>query len=655
MLLSIVIPTNGRQRLLASAIESALAQDLPADVALEILIVDNTPEGSARRTVAGYDDDRLRWIHAPKPGVAEARNAGVLAARGTYIAFLDDDEEASRRWAAALIAHARRGAVAVFGTIEACFETPPTVCPEAATRMFSRQLDAVDGADISGQHAYLGTGNSLFDKAACFTSNAPFDTDLNGLGGEDSSFLMSLVGRGIRLTWAAEAWVKEHVPTERLTMPSLATRHIRNGQVRSLIRLRAKGLRKLEGVAWMGVGAAQAVGFGLASLALAPLRPERAASYRLKACSGAGKVLWMRPFWKLTYGTVVAARPVAAAAPTPARTTNPSDPLVSIVVVSYRTRELTLECLRSVMRETRHVPYEVLVVDNASDDGSAAAIAKEFPDVRLMARSDNLGFARANNVAAKEAKGRFLLLLNPDTVVLDSAVDRLVAFAEARPAARIWGGRTLYADRSLNPTSSWRRMTLWSVLCRTTGLSGLLPSSPLFNSESYARWDRSTVREVDIVTGCFLLIEREFWQRLGGFNPRFFMYGEEADLCLRAAKLGARPVVTPQATIVHYGGASEKVRSEMMVRLLTAKAELIKQHWPASTQRLGLALLALWPLTRAVALGLAARLSGRAGLADRAATWRTIWDARERWRHGFNEPAATGPTSLPAPARSEPA
>jgi GT2 family glycosyltransferase len=360
----------------------------------------------------------------------------------------------------------------------------------------------------------------------------------------------------------------------------------------------------------------------------------------------------MRPFWKLTYGAVSATGPAAAPAPAPGPAT---EPLVSIIVVSYRTRELTLEALRSIVRETRHVPYEVIVVDNASDDGSAAAIAGEFPEVRLLARSDNLGFARANNVAAKEARGRFLLLLNPDTVVLDGAVDRLVAFAESRPAARIWGGRTLYPDRSLNPTSCWRRMTLWNVLCRTTGLSGLLPASPVFNSESYGRWDRSTEREVDIVTGCFLLIERAFWERLGGFDPRFFMYGEEADLCLRAARLGARPVVTPEATIVHYGGASERVRSEMMVRLLTAKAELIKQHWSAPTQRAGLALLALWPLTRAVALGLAARMAGQPGLAERAATWRTIWQARERWRHGFNEPVTAGRSALPAPARSEPA
>jgi GT2 family glycosyltransferase len=256
--------------------------------------------------------------------------------------------------------------------------------------------------------------------------------------------------------------------------------------------------------------------------------------------------------------------------------------------------------------------------------------------VRLIALTGNVGFARANNIAAEQAKGRYLLLLNPDTVVIDRAIQRLIGFAAARQGAKIWGGRTLYADRSLNPTSCWRRMSLWNVFCRTTGLSGVFPGSQLFNAESYGRWDRSSVREVDIVTGCFLLIERGFWRELGGFDARFFMYGEEADLCLRAAKLGARPAVTPDATIIHYGGASEQVRSEMMVKLLAGKGELIKRHWPARTRGLGLFLLSLWPLTRAIALSGAGWVLRRSALGGEAATWWRIWRQRERWRHGYN-------------------
>src|SRR5262245_16826178 len=150
-------------------------------------------------------------------------------------------------------------------------------------------------------------------------------------------------------------------------------------------------------------------------------------------------------------------------------------PELSILVISYNTAEMTLACLDSVAAETRETAYEIIVVDNASSDGSADAVAAAHPEIRLIRSDENMGFARANNVAAKTAKGDVLLLLNPDTVVLDGAIDRLVAFAKARPKARIWGGHTVFGDGSPNPSNCWRRMDLWNLLCRATGLTGLFP------------------------------------------------------------------------------------------------------------------------------------------------------------------------------------
>ena len=146
---------------------------------------------------------------------------------------------------------------------------------------------------------------------------------------------------------------------------------------------------------------------------------------------------------------------------------------------------------------------------------------------------------------------------------------------------------------------------------------------------------RDCEREVDIVTGCLFLISREVWDRLGGFDPIFVMYGEEADLCLRARRLGLRPAITPDATIIHYGGASEPVRSDKMVRLLRAKAELIKRHFPAATRRVGLTLLMLLPLSRFVALWPATHLPNQPHLAQKACVWREIWSRRDEWRKGF--------------------
>ncbi|MGF1649781.1 MAG: glycosyltransferase family 2 protein [Hyphomicrobiaceae bacterium] len=306
-------------------------------------------------------------------------------------------------------------------------------------------------------------------------------------------------------------------------------------------------------------------------------------------------------------------------------------PVVSVLIVSYNTKELTLDCLRSVVRETQRLSYEVIVVDNASSDGSADAIAAEFPGVALIRSEQNLGFAAANNKAAQVARGAFLLLLNPDTVALDRAIERLVLFARCTPQARIWGGRTLYGDGTLNPSSCWQRMSPWNLLCRATGLTGLFRQSEVFNAEAYGGWRRDTVRHVDIVSGCFLLIERRFWNDLGGFDAAFFMYGEEADLCLRAIKLGAEPLMTPEATIIHHGGASERVRADKMVRLLAAKSLLIDRHFPAGQVGLGQGLLAAWPLTRTLALTVAAALTGSRKMSESASIWQSVWLRRAEW------------------------
>ena len=313
-------------------------------------------------------------------------------------------------------------------------------------------------------------------------------------------------------------------------------------------------------------------------------------------------------------------------------------PEVSIVVVSYNTREMTLECLRSVARETR-AAHEVIVVDNASADGSPEAIAAEFPTTVLIAEPVNHGFAPAHEIALKHVSAPWLLLLNPDTVVLNGALDTLLAFAKANPHAGIWGGRTLYPDGSLNPSSCWGRMTLWSLVCQTSGLSSVFRRSRFFNPEGYGGWQRDSVRDVDIVTGCLLLIRRSDWDALGGFDPIFRMYGEEADLCLRARSKGLHPMITPEAEIIHYGGASETVRADKVVRLLRAKMELIKRHFPVRSGTLGSALLTSWPLSRWLALSVASKVLLREDLGKKGIVWREIWRRREEWRHGFTADA----------------
>ena len=304
-------------------------------------------------------------------------------------------------------------------------------------------------------------------------------------------------------------------------------------------------------------------------------------------------------------------------------------PRLSILIISYNTVDLTLDCLRSIYREAVDDSFEVIVLDNASTDGSAARISEQFPQARLIKSSQNHGFAVGNNIAAAMARGEWILLLNPDTVVKDHAIDILLDFACKHPEASIFGGRTLFADGTLNPTSCWARPTPWSSFCNGAGLAGLFPGSRLFDPESLGGWHRDSVREVDIVTGCFFLLSKRHWEELGGFDQEYFMYGEEADLCMRAARRGLKCMICPDAQIIHYGGASEKVRSEKMVRLFRAKSRLFKMHWKPVAAKWGILTLDLWAGVRLIAYSLGHAVTR--SHAEQLETWRRVWRDRRTW------------------------
>lgn len=309
-------------------------------------------------------------------------------------------------------------------------------------------------------------------------------------------------------------------------------------------------------------------------------------------------------------------------------------PEISIIIISYNTQEMTLACIASVYEQTRIASFELIVYDNDSKDDSAKSIKDEFPNVKLIAAKDNIGFAMGNNEAIKQATGDYILLLNPDTIVLDTAIDQLLDFAKEYDSAKIWGGRTLFGDKTLNANSCFRKMSIWNQFCRASGLAAIFRRSSLFNSEEYGGWERDTIRRVDIVCGCFFLIKRHMWNTLKGFDKRFFMYAEEADLCLRAQKLGANPMITPDATIIHYGGGSEKIRSDKMVRLLSAKSELLSIHWPKWKIPFGKLMLKSWVGSRVIAFSILRFLSPEKYQAN-LQNWKDIWSRSNEWINGY--------------------
>ncbi len=299
---------------------------------------------------------------------------------------------------------------------------------------------------------------------------------------------------------------------------------------------------------------------------------------------------------------------------------------VSIVVVSYNTKDLTLAAIESVYEQTI-IDFEIIVIDNASADGSAEAISSNFPDVKLICLEKNVGFAGANNLAVKASSGRFILLLNPDTLVLDHAIDRLVAFASENVKYGVYGGSTFFADGSRNHTAGYGKATLWSLFCRATGLMSVFRGSRFFDSESLAWWDWGVPMKVGIVTGCFMLLERGFWDEIGGFDERFHMYAEDADLSMRAAEAGRPCIIVPSAAIVHYGGASEPVLSDKTVRLLTAKVQLYRKHFGRFEAAYAVFMLKFWVFTRSLYSGIVNKLN-RAGKKN---TWKEIWQRRATW------------------------
>lgn len=225
---------------------------------------------------------------------------------------------------------------------------------------------------------------------------------------------------------------------------------------------------------------------------------------------------------------------------------------VSVIIVSYNTRALTLDCLRSVYAQTQDVTFEVFVVDNASTDGSAAAVAAEFPRVNLIVNAENRGFAAANNQALRIARGRYVLLLNSDTVVLDRAIERCVAFADTNPAIGVVGCRAEWPDGRFQ--SSYFRFP--GLLSLTTGAL-FFDRALRGNRSSRVRYYGrvfSQPQDVDVVAGCFFLVRSQVIRQVGLLDEDFFMYGEEAEWCWRIHQAGWRVCYYPPARIIHYWG-----------------------------------------------------------------------------------------------------
>jgi GT2 family glycosyltransferase len=255
-------------------------------------------------------------------------------------------------------------------------------------------------------------------------------------------------------------------------------------------------------------------------------------------------------------------------------------PEVSVIIVNWNTRDLLRDCLASIAAETR-VPHEVIVIDNASRDGSAAMVAAEFPDVVLIANADNRGFAAANNQGLAVARGRHVLLLNPDTIVLDDAIGRMLDWMSQHPDVGCAGCQVLDGPGVIQQQTCFRDQGPLNLAIVELGLHRLARWLPIFGRPWYLDWDRRSEREVDVVSGMFLLVPRPVLEAVGPLDEAFFVYGEEADWCLRIRKAGWRCVFTPVAQIIHLDGGGKstaQIKSRMYVQLKKSHLIYLRKH-----------------------------------------------------------------------------
>lgn len=248
--------------------------------------------------------------------------------------------------------------------------------------------------------------------------------------------------------------------------------------------------------------------------------------------------------------------------------------ILSIVIVNWNIRDMLAQCLESVYAHPPQDQFEVLVIDNASTDGSAAMLRVRFPQARLIENRENVGFARGNNQAIQQTTGDYVLLLNPDTQVRPGALQTLVDFMQEHPEAGAAGAYILNPDGSLQ-TSCYPVPTLSRELWRLFHLDALHAYGVYHMND----WDVKSPRQVEALLGACLMVRRSILDQTGLLDEDYFIYTEEIDLCYRIRQAGWSIFWVPCAQVVHYGGQSTRqVATDMFLRLYQSKILYFRKH-----------------------------------------------------------------------------
>lgn len=256
---------------------------------------------------------------------------------------------------------------------------------------------------------------------------------------------------------------------------------------------------------------------------------------------------------------------------------------ISVVIVGWNARHYLELCLDSLAKAPPRRSMEVLVVDNASTDGSVEMIEAKFPLVKLIKSSENVGFARGNNVAIRQCHGRYIALVNPDVIVFPGCLDALADFMDENPKVGNVGPRVLNPDMSMQSTCR-RFPTLWNNFCSASGLSSRFKSSRFFAGEHMFYFPHDRTLAVDVLVGCFSMIRREAFDTVGLLDEGLFMYGDDVDWCRRARNAGWEVVFYPGGQAIHDRG---KITAPYPVRFAVAQQQSILHYWTKHHTTLG--------------------------------------------------------------------
>ena len=240
---------------------------------------------------------------------------------------------------------------------------------------------------------------------------------------------------------------------------------------------------------------------------------------------------------------------------------------LSVIIVNYNVKHFLEQCLHSVLKASKNISIEIFVVDNNSVDGSNQLILEKFPSIHFIENKENVGFSKANNQAARIAKGKYILLLNPDTVVEEDTFKKVIGFMEKRQEAGGLGVKMIDGTGNFLPESKRGLPTPWVAFYKMSGISKLFPKSKKFGKYHLSYLNENEIHEVDVLAGAFMLLRKSVLDKVGLLDENFFMYGEDIDLSYRIIKGGFKNYYFPETTIIHYKGESTKKGSLNYVRM----------------------------------------------------------------------------------------